>query len=129
MDQMVHQYERSGHGSDQQNEYESRLMKQDRPVFQEFYIELDRLLNFLTLREGYMTENSSPERLAEVIRRLEREVFGKARLKYPRVAKVRLGEIHCLSEHTDAYEADHKKAAASLAAELEDEMRALLATL
>ena len=56
--------------------YERQIHEQRLEKFQEFYPDLNRLINFIAIYDGYVGENRSPERFLEVITRIEREVFG-----------------------------------------------------
>lgn len=53
--------------------------------------DLERLANWIAIYDGYASETPSPERLAEVIFRLENDVFGKATYAGMRIATVRVG--------------------------------------
>ena len=94
-------------------------------AFADFYVDLARLVNFLTLRGGAL-DDAPPERFAEVVLRLEEEVHGKARLVHPRTVTVQVGEIVNLRDHLPAFRKDKRKTAAALADRLEAEMTALL---
>ena len=53
-------------------------------------------------------------------------MFGDARLTYPRVAAVKVGEVINLKEQFPAYEADKKGYVKQMAADLEENMRLML---
>jgi hypothetical protein len=81
---------------------------------------------FLTYDESYLKESQTPERYIDVIRRLEREVFGDAKLVYPRVAQVKVGNIVNLKAHFAEYETNKKEFVKIMANNLEENMWALL---
>lgn len=54
--------------------------------------DLERLANWIAVYDGYAAQNPSPERIAEVIFRLENDVCGNATYAGPRVATVKVGE-------------------------------------
>lgn len=125
MDRLVHTYDDPVDLS----EYEKNVVEHFRITLSEFYQDLDRVASFLTYDESYLQENQSPERMAEMITRLEREVFGETRLLHPRVAVVQLGTIHNLKEHFSEYEADKKGFVQKLANQMEQDMMGMLSTI
>lgn len=60
--------------------------------------DLRRLSNWIAVYDGYVRLNPSTEHIAEVVQRLEVEVFGKSEIAGPRVATLRLGEPIALPE-------------------------------
>ncbi|WP_373531010.1 lysophospholipid acyltransferase family protein [Vampirovibrio sp.] len=122
MDHMIHSYDDPADLSD----YEKRMVEHLRLTLSEFYKDLDRVVYFLTYDETYLRENRSPERFIEMIRRLEREIYGEARLNHPRIAMVQLGKVLNLQTHFQAYEADKKGFVRQIAANLEEDMRQLI---
>jgi 1-acyl-sn-glycerol-3-phosphate acyltransferase len=122
MDRIVHAY---GEVAEAASAYERRQLELRRQAFVDFYADLGRLVNFLTLRGDYLA-TATPERFAEVVLRLEQEILGKPRLVYPRTVDVQVGELVNLRDHLPAYARDKKKTAAELAERLEMEMTTLL---
>ena len=122
MDRLVHTYD----DMETLNDYEKRIAEHNRMALQEFYADLDRVVYFVTYDEGYLRDNQNTERLIEAIRRLEKEVFGMAKLAHPRVATVRLGDVTSLKDSFAEYEADKKNYAKTVAIRLEHDMEAML---
>ncbi len=122
MDRLIHIYDDPAELTD----YQKHMVEHFRKALSEFYQDLDRVVYFLTYDESYLKEQQTPERLIDVIRRLEREVFGDSRLLYPRVATVKVGEVIDLKEQLPGYEADKKGFIKQMAAELEENMRLML---
>ena len=54
--------------------------------------DLERLANWIAVYDGYAAQTPSPERIAEVIFRLENDVCGTATYAGPRIATVKVGE-------------------------------------
>lgn len=125
MDHLIHIYDDPAELTD----YEKRMIDHFRKALSEFYQDLERVVYFLTYDEAYLQESQTSERFIDVIRRLEREVFGDARLTYPRVAVVKVGDVINLKEQFPAYEADKKGYVKRMAAELEENMRLLLVSM
>jgi 1-acyl-sn-glycerol-3-phosphate acyltransferase len=125
MDHLIHIYD----DPTEQTEYEQRTIDHLRKTLSEFYLDLDRVVYFLTYNQGYLTEDASNERLIEMIRRLEREIYGEAKLLLPRVAVLKVGEVMDLKQAYPAYEADKKAFIKKTAAMLEDNTMALLSAI
>jgi 1-acyl-sn-glycerol-3-phosphate acyltransferase len=122
MDHLIHTYD----DPQELTDYEKRMVDHFRKALSEFYQDLDRVVYFLTYDEAYLQESQTPERFIDVIRRLEREVFGDARLTYPRVAAVKVGEVINLKEQFPSYESDKKGYVKHMVSELEENMRLML---
>ena len=111
---------------DQMTEYERKIHEEQLQKFQLFYPDLNRLINFIAISDGYVAEEHSPERYLEVIFRLEREVFGSAKMRGPRVASIRAGEPKNLLEHYDNYKTQRKETVEKITTELETEVQNLV---
>ena len=124
MDHLIHTYHDPGHLSD----YETRMLEHLRGTFAEFYDDLERLVNFMTMDEGYLRDRWTRERFVELLRRLEKEVYGAARIQAPRTVVVRVGDIFNLKDRFPEYQKDKKAVAQAIASEIEADMTHLLAT-
>ena len=112
---------------DQMTEYERKIHEEQLQKFQQFYPDLDRLINFIAITDGYVAEEPSAERYLEVIFRLEKEVFGKGSMRGPRVASIRAGEPINLLNYYDRYKTQKKETVEDITTELETEVRNLVA--
>ena len=111
---------------EQMTEYERKIHEELLQKFQQFYPDLERLINFIAISDGYVAEERSPERFLEVIVRLEREVFGTSRMRGPRIASVRIGEPKNLRELYDTYKAQKRETVEQVTLELETTVQALV---
>ena len=111
---------------EQMTEYERKIHEELLQKFQQFYPDLERLINFIAISDGYVAEEPSPERFLEVIVRLEREVFGTSKMRGPRVASVRVGEPKNLQECYDTYKAQKRKTVEQITIELETAVQTLV---
>lgn len=114
---------------DQMTEYEQKIHGELLQKFQQFYPDLERLINFISISDGYVAEEPSPERFLEVILRLEREVFGKSEMRGPRVASLRVGEPRNLRESYDTYKTQKRETVEQITHELETSVQSLVAGL
>ena len=111
---------------EQMTVYERKIHDEQLQKFQQFYPDLNRLINFIAITDGYVAEEPSPERYLEVIFRLEKEVFGQGRMRGPRVASIHAGEPKNLLDYYDAYKEQKKETVEKVTNELETEVRNLV---
>ena len=111
---------------EQMTEYERKIHEELLQKFQRFYPDLERLINFISITDGYVAEEQSPERFLDVIIRLEREVFGTSKMRGPRVASVRVGEPKDLRECYDTYKAEKRETVEQITFELETTVQTLV---
>ena len=111
---------------EQMTAYERKIHEELLQKFQRFYPDLERLINFIAISDGYVAEERSPERFLEVIVRLEREVFGTSKIRGPRVASVRVGEPKNLRDCYDTYKAQKRETVEQITLELETAVRTLV---
>lgn len=104
--------------------FEIRLRKAEAMM-----VDFDRLQNMIGVHSGYIEDHPTQERVLDVIGHLEREVFGAARTKAPREARVSVGTPIRLEEHQAAYAASRRQTLDALVAQLEAELRGLLTDL
>jgi len=105
--------------SNQENNtlYAKRLHAHQRSVLKNFYEDLGRVVNFIAIHEGYLKPDMP--HYIEILRRLEKEVFGEYRLVHPRTAIVTVPEPIDLKPHFEAFLADKKAVVTQLAGEVE----------
>jgi 1-acyl-sn-glycerol-3-phosphate acyltransferase len=115
MDKLAHSYNKP----DELSFYEERIIEHLRKTYAEFYDELDRLVNFLIFDGDYLTKKATPERFVEIIKRLEREIYGHPKFSHPRTAQVRLGEVIDLKDHLETYLSNKKAIVKSITNQLE----------
>ena len=111
---------------EQMTEYEQKIHGEQLQKFQQFYPDLERLINFISISDGYVAEEPSPERFLDVILRLEREVFGRSEMRGPRVASVRVGEPKDLRECYDTYKTQKRETVEQITHELETSVQSLV---
>ena len=112
--------------TEQMTEYERKIHEEQLQKFQQFYPDLERLINFISITDGYVAEEPSQERFLDVILRLEREVFGSSEMRGPRVASVRVGEPKNLRACHDAYRTRKRETVEQVTRELETSVQNLV---
>ena len=112
--------------TEQMTEYERKIHEEQLGKFQQFHPDLERLVNFISISDGYVAEEPSQERFLDVILRLEREVFGSSEMRGPRVASVRVGEPENLRENHDAYRTRKRETVEQITQEIETSVQNLV---
>lgn len=108
--------------------YQARVHRQQAARAAPLLNDLNRVANWIAVQDNYVRAQPTPERMADTLRRLEIEAFGKASLHGPRRALVRVGEPINLAACYDAYRADKKATVARVTHELEQAVQQLLDT-
>lgn len=114
---------------DEMTEYEEEVHQQQLTKFQQFYLDLNRIVNFIAIYEGYVGEKPSQERFLEVIARLEKEVFGRAKPKGSRTAFLRVGTPTNLLDVYETYQKEKRPTVQRLTLELESTVQKLVSSL
>ncbi len=91
------------------SEYEKKIHDEKVALIKSGYRDLDRVVRFIAIYDGYVTEHMTQERCADVIDRLESEIFGDSpSSKGPRRVLADVGEPIDLGDYFGAYKT-HKK--------------------
>ncbi len=106
--------------------YERKIHEELLQKFQQFYPDLERLINFIAISDGYVAEERSPERFLDVIVRLEREAFGESKKRGPRVASVRVGEPKNLLESYNTYKTQKRETVEQITLDIETAVQQLI---
>ena len=115
--------------ADEATEYEREIHTQRLDKLRQFYSDLNRIINFIAIYDGYVSEKPSPERFLEVINRLEIEVFGRSKPKGPVTAFVRVGTPKNLLDVYETYKKEKRQATERITLELETEVQNLISGL
>jgi len=112
--------------SNDKTPYTERLHAQQAERAAPLMRDLDRVANWIAVRDNYVRAKPTPERMADNIRRLEVEVFGAPSLTGPRRAIVRVGRPIDLSDYAADYRADKRGTVTKCVGLLESAVQALL---
>lgn len=102
--------------------YHKHLRDHQKAVLENFYWDLERIVNFIAIYDGYIQPDMVAERYVEVIRRLEKEVFGQYLLRHPRTAVLKVLEPIDLKRWFEVYLADKKRTVEELTQTIEQEL-------
>lgn len=106
--------------------YRERLHREQAARVAPLLHDLNRVANWIAVQDNYVRARPTPERMADNLRRLEVEAFGKARLHGKQTGLVRVGEPLSLAARYDAYKVDRRGAVARVTGELEQAAQRLL---
>lgn len=110
------------HDRDEDSPYQKRLFDQKKATLQQFYPELTRIVNFVAIYDGYLTPTMSDNRTVELIRRLEKEVFGSIAFAPPRTARVQVMPPIDLKAHFEAFLSDKGATVQAVVTQVEQAM-------
>lgn len=88
--------------------YEKKIHEEKTAKIRGFYRDLDRVVNFISIYDGYLRDRLTQERFADVLDRLETEVFGSTSPKGPRLIRVDAGSPINLLELYGQYKASKR---------------------
>lgn len=106
--------------------YEQQLAEERVRIAKALYDELWRLLKFVAVYDGYVSEAMTVERFMDILGLLEHEVLNRRRVWGPRKAVVEVGEAVDLADRWQAYSADRREAVAQVTCDIEGEVRQML---
>jgi 1-acyl-sn-glycerol-3-phosphate acyltransferase len=107
------------HAEEASSSYQERLHAQQKTVLKNYYQNLDRIVNFVAIYDGYLQPDMDAARYVELIRRLEKEVFGASRLLPPRTAHVEISDPVDLKPYFADFMDDKRATVQKLAQDIE----------
>lgn len=108
------------------SEYEQQLALERQRAVSDHYEDLWRLLQFVSIYDGYVKESMTFERFLDVLCLLEMEVIKERRIWGPRKARVKVGEPIDLKELESDYRSDKRETVQEVTASLEASVRKML---
>jgi 1-acyl-sn-glycerol-3-phosphate acyltransferase len=111
------------------SDYQRKLHEEKAKSIRTYYRDLDRVVNFIAIYDGYLTERMTQERFAETIDRFETEVFGKCSIKGPRLVFVKLDEPINLLNFWASYKSNKKATIQQVTDELAQRISTMLTQL
>jgi hypothetical protein len=109
--------------------YERKLLAERQRATRVLYDDLWRVLQFIAIYGEYVRESLTVERFMDALCLLEMEVFGERRIRGPRRARVKVGEVIDLKDHVAAYRADRRSVPHDVTLALETSVRRMLQSL
>jgi 1-acyl-sn-glycerol-3-phosphate acyltransferase len=106
--------------------YDTELRRHQQDRSRPLLHDLSRLANWIAVYDGYVAAHPTPERMVDLLTRLERECFGKAKIHGPRKCIVRLGQPIDLAACWDAYKTSRRTELARVTHDVEARVESLL---
>ena len=112
------------------SKYEKEIHEEKERSYKIYYRDLNRVVNFICIYDGYVTERMTQERYADVIERMESEIYGgDPAIKGPREVLIDVGEAIDLSLYYEAYKKEKKQTIAKVTDEIFNQISTMLAQL
>jgi len=109
--------------------YQRKIHDEKAEKVKGIYRDLDRVVNFISIYDGYLKERLTQERFADVIDRFEVEVFGRNTIKGPRLVLIDIGRPISLIEQYPSYKTNKKAVLQKLTEELSLQISTMLEAL
>jgi hypothetical protein len=91
------------------------------------YRDLDRVVNFISIYEGYFKETNTQERFADMLERLETEIIGgEPSFKGPRLVYLDVAESINMTALLPEYKTAKKKILATVIEQVRNQMSTML---
>lgn len=114
------------HEEPEASDYERQLALERQQAVRSLYDDLWRVLQFVAIYDGYVSESMTVDRFMDVLCLLEMEVFNERRMWGPRKARVRVGDPIDLKDRHASYTTDRRKAVKDITMTLESSVRQML---
>ncbi|HEY9715789.1 MAG TPA: lysophospholipid acyltransferase family protein [Chroococcales cyanobacterium] len=113
---------------DHYSEYQRKLHEEHTSMLKGLYADLDRVVNFIAIYDGYLKESVTQERFADTLSRLEREILRTREPSHhgPRVVLVDVGEPINLSQYCGDLKKDKRGTISKVTDELFAQMTEML---
>lgn len=112
------------------SDYHKKVREEKEKTFKTFYKDLDRVVNFICIYEGYVKDKMSQERYADVLDRLETEVIGGfPSFKGPRLIYIDVADAIDLRDYMDSYKGSKKATIAKVTEDVFARMSFMLTNL
>lgn len=109
------------------SEYQRRLHDEKGSIIRGLYRDLDRVVNFIAIYEGYLGETASQERFADILDRLETEIMGgEPSFHGPRQVLVDVGSAIDMSARFADYKKDKRSVLQATTEEVSNQLCTML---
>lgn len=106
--------------------YQKKIHEEKEAKIRAFYKDLDRVVTFIAIYDGYLSPPATQERMVNVLELIEQEVFGESKIKGPRKVYVSVGRpINLLERHAE-YKKAKKKVIEEVSTEISNQLSSML---
>jgi hypothetical protein len=111
------------------SDYERKIHDEREGKIRGYYRDLDRVVGFIALYDGYLSPPATQERIANVVEMLEGEVFGEKSVKGPRLVTIQIGQPINLNDRYDEYKKSKKAVVEAITGDLSKQIHGMLENL
>jgi 1-acyl-sn-glycerol-3-phosphate acyltransferase len=109
------------------SDYERSVHEEKQNSYRAYYRDIGRVINFVAIYAGYVSEHMTQERFSDVIERLEVEILGgEPSIKGPREVLIDIGQPINLARYYDDYKAHKKETINKVTEEVAAQISAML---
>lgn len=106
--------------------YQKKIHEEKSEKIKAFYRDLDRVVRFIAIYDGYLTPPMTQERLVNVLELIESEVWGEVGIKGPRLIYINVGEPINLLEYYGDYKKSKKQVIENLRSQMSQQLFKML---
>jgi len=107
-------------------DYERQLALERQQAVRNLYDDLWRVLQFVAIYDGYVSESMTVDRFMDVLCLLEMEVLNERRIWGPRKARITVGDPVDLKDHFSSYKTNRRGVVEDVTLALESSVRQML---
>jgi hypothetical protein len=116
-------------GSPAESAYQQRLLDEEAERARPLIRDLQRLANWVAVRDGYVAENPTQERIVDTLWRLESEVLGRRMIRGRRECCVGLPQAFDLRSYREAYRSERRETLQTVTSRVETAISGMLSKL
>lgn len=109
--------------------YQKKIHEEKSEKIKVFYHDLDRVVNFIAIYDGYLSPPITQERMLSVLELMEIEIFGSAKTKGPRLILVDIGQPINLMSLYDQYKKQKKATIEQISTDLSSQLFEMISEL
>jgi 1-acyl-sn-glycerol-3-phosphate acyltransferase len=106
--------------------YQKKIHEEKAEKIKSFYHDLDRVVRFIAIYDGYLSPPITQERLLSVLELIESEIFDQARIKGPRLILLTIGKPINLLDYYAEYKKSKKAVIENLRSQMSEQLFAML---
>ena len=106
--------------------YQKKIHDEKSLKIKAFYRDLDRVVCFIAIYDGYLSPPITQERLINVLELIEAEVFGESKIKGPRIIYIRVGEPISLLDYYASYKKSKKPVIEQISQQVSSQLHNML---
>lgn len=106
--------------------YQKKIHEEKEVKIKSFYRDLDRVVCFIAIYDGYLTPPVTQERVINVLELIETEVFGEAKIKGARLVLITIGQPINILDYYQEYKKNKKPVIENVASQISTQLHSML---